>query len=241
MALSDKKITNYKDGVNVETLPDYPSAEGYSADTLKKIFYGRTNDEIKNAINGIIDELLSNTAAGQILCEDGKSIEEKLKEGLSVTDKNRLTVAFEHTYNKNNPHEVKASQVETNNGLSVEEKLSQNNRDIAGVDDRVKILEETSEPELYAEGMWKGLRARMFVYPDVPSGKVLFRLECYRQSTDEWIVEYKAELLDSYNNASNNTPKDFALLNDAETGKVYKLYVSNGKLMMQESEEKIWQ
>ncbi len=155
MALADKKITKYKDNVDVSVseLPDCPSAEGYSAETLKKIFYGRTNEEIRNAINGIIDELTSEGAAGQILCEDGKSIQEKLKEGLSSADRVQLSSALEHIQKKDNPHEVTAMQIKMSDGMSVEDKISQQLYDIGVLDDKISELREIHATDISAAGI----------------------------------------------------------------------------------------
>ena len=47
------KITTYED--NVKSLPDYPSDAGYTAAKLKEIFDGRTDKEIKEKHNGLVD------------------------------------------------------------------------------------------------------------------------------------------------------------------------------------------
>ena len=58
MALIDKKITVYVD--NIVDLSDRPNENGVSADQLKAIFDGRGDKEIKDSINGIVDDLVSN-------------------------------------------------------------------------------------------------------------------------------------------------------------------------------------
>lgn len=55
MSLDNHKITTYQD--NVSSLPDYPSDAGYTAKQLKAIFDGRTDKEIKEKFNALIDEL----------------------------------------------------------------------------------------------------------------------------------------------------------------------------------------
>jgi hypothetical protein len=55
MSLENHKITTYQD--NVKDLPDYPSDAGITAIQLKNIFDGRTDKEIKEKFNGLIDEL----------------------------------------------------------------------------------------------------------------------------------------------------------------------------------------
>ena len=69
MALSDKKITGYE--VSIKNLSDTPSADGVSADQLKAMFDARTDDEVLEAVNGVIDELLDSGAAAQIGERDG--------------------------------------------------------------------------------------------------------------------------------------------------------------------------
>ena len=69
MSLEEKKIKTYAD--NVKDLSDYPSEDGISPEELKAIFDGRGDKEIKNAINGIVDELVANTGASQIGSAEG--------------------------------------------------------------------------------------------------------------------------------------------------------------------------
>lgn len=76
MALDSKKITSYTD--NVKSLSDYPSDDGITAAQLKAIFDGRTDKEVKSAINGIIDELTATTGAAQIGTADGKTVQAAL-------------------------------------------------------------------------------------------------------------------------------------------------------------------
>lgn len=76
MALNDKKITSYTD--NVKSLSDYPSDDGITAAQLKAIFDGRTDKEVKSAINGIIDELTATTGAAQIGTKDGNTVQAAL-------------------------------------------------------------------------------------------------------------------------------------------------------------------
>lgn len=76
MALNEKKITSYTD--NVKNLSDYPSDDGITAAQLKAIFDGRTDKEVKSAINGIIDELTATTGAAQIGTKDGGSVQTAL-------------------------------------------------------------------------------------------------------------------------------------------------------------------
>lgn len=65
MSLENHKITTYQD--NVKDLPDYPSDAGITAKQLKEIFDGRTDKEIKEKFNSLIDELVRmfEAAAGE--------------------------------------------------------------------------------------------------------------------------------------------------------------------------------
>ena len=57
MGLNDRKITVYANPV--ANLPDHPSQEGFTAERLKAAFDAIANEEVKHAINGIIDDLIS--------------------------------------------------------------------------------------------------------------------------------------------------------------------------------------
>ena len=57
MDFKDLKITSYKDSVSA--LPDYPSDAGITAAQLKAVFDGRTDKEIKEKFNALIDELIT--------------------------------------------------------------------------------------------------------------------------------------------------------------------------------------
>jgi hypothetical protein len=56
MSLENLKITTYQD--NVKDLPDYPSDAGITAERLKAMFDGRTDKEIKEKFNALVDELV---------------------------------------------------------------------------------------------------------------------------------------------------------------------------------------
>lgn len=58
MALNDHKIANLTNPI--ESLSDHPSADGINAETLKKAF-DKSPNEIKDKLNDVIDNLLSNT------------------------------------------------------------------------------------------------------------------------------------------------------------------------------------
>lgn len=71
MSLENLKIRTYKD--SVAALPDYPSDAGYSAAQLKAIFDGRTDKEIKEKFNALIDELV--TRFGQVEVDIADEVE----------------------------------------------------------------------------------------------------------------------------------------------------------------------
>lgn len=54
--MENLKIKTYSNGVS--KLPDYPSDEGYTAEMLKAVFDSRTDKEIKEKFNALIDELV---------------------------------------------------------------------------------------------------------------------------------------------------------------------------------------
>ncbi|MBQ4544574.1 MAG: hypothetical protein II996_03280 [Oscillospiraceae bacterium] len=55
MNITQHKINNYSEGVS--NLPDYPSDSGYTAESLKAVFDARSDKEIKEKHNALIDEL----------------------------------------------------------------------------------------------------------------------------------------------------------------------------------------
>jgi len=61
VALDNMKITTYSDGV--EELPDNPSDAGYTAAQLKAIFDARSNKEIKQKHNDLVDEVAAQAQA----------------------------------------------------------------------------------------------------------------------------------------------------------------------------------
>ncbi len=71
MDLKNLKITNYEDSVSA--LPDYPSDAGYTAEKLKAVFDGRTDKEIKEKFNALIDELV--TRFGQVEVDIADEVE----------------------------------------------------------------------------------------------------------------------------------------------------------------------
>ncbi len=55
MALDNLKITSYQDGVSA--LPDNPSDAGITAEQLKKVFDARSDNEIKEKHNALVEEV----------------------------------------------------------------------------------------------------------------------------------------------------------------------------------------
>ena len=102
MALTDKKITNYQ--TSITALSNTPSADGVTAAQLKALFDGRTDGEVKSSINGIIDELLGQSAASQLGAVGG-TIQQLLDlrvasaqiKGIRLNDDGAIEVTFDGT------------------------------------------------------------------------------------------------------------------------------------------------
>lgn len=149
MSLEEKKISVYSD--SIKNLSDCPSDDGITAAELKVIFDGRTDKEVKASINGIIDELTSNDAADQIKTKSGESIEEALSgkvskeegRGLSTNDyTDEEKGAFNsHILNKENPHGIIARQVMSENGESVEGRLTNSESEILALDEKIGAVD----------------------------------------------------------------------------------------------------
>ena len=125
MNLEQHKITSYED--NVKDLPDYPSDAGITAKELKAIFDGRSDKEIKQKFNALIDELITTLEA--MRTEISGKVEKYPGKGLSSNDftedyrimlENADMAAADagneiyfHKEDKENPHNVTAEQVGT--------------------------------------------------------------------------------------------------------------------------------
>lgn len=59
MGLPTRKIVTYDK--NIKDLSDTPNKDGLTAADLKAFFDGRTDKEVKDSINGIVDDLVSTT------------------------------------------------------------------------------------------------------------------------------------------------------------------------------------
>lgn len=98
--LTNRKITTYAD--NIKDMSDTPSSDGITAPYLKAKFDGRTDKEIKDAINGIVDDLTSTT------------------DGSSGADNISATPVYENGSSTSQGilEELKAKKIETANIIS---------------------------------------------------------------------------------------------------------------------------
>lgn len=114
MGLLTRKITTYLK--NIVDLSDTPNKDGMTAADLKAFFDGRTDAEIKNSINGIIDDLLSkadgSSGADQVgltpLKVGGAGTVQSAMEELKSDMGADLST---HTNRVDNPHAVTKAQV----------------------------------------------------------------------------------------------------------------------------------
>lgn len=123
MSFKNLKITTYQDSVSA--LPDYPSDAGITAAQLKAVFDGRTDKEIKQKFNALIDELI--TKFGLVEVDIADAVEEHqqwdeahsqlfspINERIAEIIGDMITLdtnIAEHAGNRDNPHEVTAEQV----------------------------------------------------------------------------------------------------------------------------------
>ena len=75
MSLQECKIESYKTGVS--SLPDYPSDAGYTAAALKAVFDARSDGEIREKHNALVDEIVAKT---EEIAEDIAQAETSAKE-----------------------------------------------------------------------------------------------------------------------------------------------------------------
>lgn len=110
MAITSRKITTYAD--NIADLADRPNENGVSADQLKAIFDGRGDKEIKDSINGIVDDLVATTdgasGADQIGATPVKVGGASTVQG--QTEELQLNIET-HKSDVSNPHEVSKAQI----------------------------------------------------------------------------------------------------------------------------------
>lgn len=62
--IANRKISTYK--TSIKALSDTPNTDGLTAEDLKALFDGRTDSEVKDSINGIVDDLKSVDGAANI-------------------------------------------------------------------------------------------------------------------------------------------------------------------------------
>ncbi len=142
MDVENLKIKNYASGV--KTLPDYPSDEGYTAEMLKVVFDARSDNEIKEKHNALVDEL--STHSGN---KENPHEVTKAQLGLSNVDNtsdmdkpvsNAVGAALSaHTEDKENPHAVSAEQIGAYTKKEAEDALG----DISAALDTIIDLQRT--------------------------------------------------------------------------------------------------
>ena len=153
MNLEQHKITSYED--NVKDLPDYPSDAGITAKELKAIFDGRSDKEIKQKFNALIDELITTLEA--MRTEISGKVEKYPGKGLSSNDftedyrimlENADMAAADagneiyfHKEDKENPHNVTAEQVGTYSAGEIDVFVS----DLGNIADEVAALQSEIE------------------------------------------------------------------------------------------------
>ena len=127
MTLTDKKLSTYS--VSITNLSDTPNSDGITADQLKAMFDSRTDNEVKEKHNDVIDALVANTGAAEIgalkglttITVQGHISDTSNPHGVTnaqvglgnvTNDKQATEVQLTaHTGATNNPHSVTASQV----------------------------------------------------------------------------------------------------------------------------------
>ncbi len=77
MSLENLKIKEYASGIS--ELPDYPSDAGYTAAELKALFDARSDNEIKEKHNALVDEVAGNAERMQTTEENISTLEEKME------------------------------------------------------------------------------------------------------------------------------------------------------------------
>lgn len=124
MALSDRKISGFSQSVSA--LADRPEM---TAAALKAVFDSRTDNEVKSAVNGVIDDLISGAAASEIkagdvsivsrfeACED--DVDTLYRENVSLDT--RLSALEGHGYYKIADIEVDGENVPCTSAIRVEQ------------------------------------------------------------------------------------------------------------------------
>ena len=99
------KILSYENGVS--SLPDYPSDEGYDAEALKAVFDSRSNNEIKEKHNLLVDAVAAETESLNAKDTELEEKTEQIEESVSKLAKE----AEDHANNKENPHGITLKQL----------------------------------------------------------------------------------------------------------------------------------
>ncbi len=118
MDIENLKIKTYESAV--KSLPDYPSDEGYTAEMLKDVFDARSDNEIKDKHNALVDALSKHS-------ENKENPHGVTKEQLGLSNVDNTadidkpisraveTALSEHSENKANPHSVTKAQLGLSN------------------------------------------------------------------------------------------------------------------------------
>lgn len=124
MDFKEIKITDYRDSVSA--LPDYPSDAGYTAEKLKAVFDSRTDNEIKEKFNALIDELI--TKFGLVEVDIADAVEnhnqyEDAHERIITPIKTSIEEILTELISMNTSIEGKADGLETKNQLGALDSL----------------------------------------------------------------------------------------------------------------------
>lgn len=91
MVLEENKITSYID--NIKDLPNRPSDAGYTGEQLKAIFDGRTDKEVKEKHNALIDELVALGVPDLVQSESIQAIRVNEDDVIEVTEDGNIWTA----------------------------------------------------------------------------------------------------------------------------------------------------
>jgi hypothetical protein len=118
MSFKDLKITTYQDSVSA--LPDYPSDAGITAAQLKAVFDGRTDKEIKQKFNALIDEIITKFGLVEVDIADaveGHNQQEDAHEKIILPMREQISDILLELLSMNIAIEGKADGLETKNQL----------------------------------------------------------------------------------------------------------------------------
>ncbi len=148
MSFVDKKITGYKDSVS--SLSDYPSDDGVTAAQLKAIFDSRTDNEVKEKFNALIDALSESTAASELGAEGG-TVQEMLDSKVEKEEGMGLS-QVSYTYENREKLSRVEDGAQVNTVLSVAGKtghvsLSKSDVGLSNVDNTRDLDKPISDPQ----------------------------------------------------------------------------------------------